>query len=1478
MSDKLNKLHAAIAEVKPDHADKIVNKYQNVMESLNFALTDSKSKAAKQAQDQIEKITDDIITDQFTSERQYLVDSLDQELTTIEEYFGGNENLEVNGELEQAFGFVESFFKNLSIDLSSASYLESYLAFPEKDRIPPSRLLQVFKEFSYFLDSNLLKSKLYENKYTLTSILNLLCKGYVEKAENKISVLLNELDNLREMEKFSVELGIAEIDVSAIGNFFNLLDKENIPKDKIKLYVNTFKSNGQFQKLRKDLSVAELMVVLADMVVLMNQGPNSKNLVSANLDLKARIYGERTKLKKMLERHSKAAENLNAKLESTTDQKEIAKYKYQLSVVYKKLNDAQRDLILNGVKHAMVVKLLPKLKENKKVIDEIIYSNTAKGLADVIAKYKLPTNEELAKARLLEVNGMSLDSNVDSYSLVNEYSDVRALYFNMLRGYKPQGKEKEFAESHFSKQLEDQVKISNILLAEMKVEEDFFRSIYPKYKSIQEIPADAQGYTAGKVSNYILYLTKYYEVQGKILDLAGNLDLLEHVPAHVLEFSPMEFGKNNKIKQSQEVTEFTWGGKIKEIREEANEVKENLRDALTFVGSDNTVPDIDSISINPMQVEMLANEVSPVMDEFKTYLDPTLKHYSDLSKVQEGFQSGKEIRYKDFRQAFRTFEGCISAVGKSRNYLVKTQNELVAKRDQVPKELKNHPQLAKIRDEFYKTLILQVDWFLNDEKSPYSSKALASLENGLSNLKVAFDDFETKNILNIVAITAVIATSVFGGILIGGLVRAGAGLAMAGAVESGAIGANVAGFALGSAQLMGMSFGGVLFSRLGMMGTNAVGVSNYKVSWKAEDLSEDFILAFGMSLGIMGVARGIITSATRAANSTVPLLSNLGKGTLNKLTFLNKYTSPYRTWAAMKEKPAAATFVRVFGEEYAEELVETVGETVNPVLGFFLSVANSADGTNVDSSTARTKALEKIGVAKEAGKLVFKDSNARDFVADVKAKFGEEYFADLDVDYNLDGSVTFNSKGEKITVSPSNIGLAPDVEINRILGKLNLESDAQGNLDIRNTNNFAAFFASLDEQGFEYDYKDGKFLVKKLDFVREFKVDERVIQDFAKTYESMSANAEILSTVMDEVESTGTMSKGTWEKFVGAYQGLIASITLLAPNTAFASETELGVLDYLKNGYNWVLGSVLLAITSVIIFYGAKALGFVADKTTPIANLLMKNKFMKKKTQAIAKLRGIKGQHNGLGSNYYQKEIQTLPADVRTALDGKNITIEGIEFTATTYIQDLLDFVTSLQAQITTEFNRAPGLSPTAAKHLEEVNRLLTSAKSALDTILVEIRKPAGTRNIDLIVQNIQIVLTIRSELDALFNDQTPETYMDHVSEALKTMKPGQAFKGAATLAILFLILAQLKQCGIDGTGPGTSGGSDVPPVAPPTAPGGGGSGPVVAPPPAPSEGGGTVAPPPAPSGGGGTATPPVEGGGTPKPPAEAAEEEVLGN
>ncbi|MDX9970905.1 MAG: hypothetical protein RBS56_03275 [Candidatus Gracilibacteria bacterium] len=681
----------------------------------------------------------------------------------------------------------------------------------------------------------------------------------------------------------------------------------------------------------------------------------------------------------------------------------------QLSEKYLKLGkelsefEAKRNFVLNSEKFVSVQKkkealasVDKNLYEKKKEAFDVYYSMTyvLPVCDDVVQRYvaksevvKNKNHEEVSNV-INEIYGLSDSSALREFSVSEQLGEIlsisqlESVEINYLIsqnsigesmvGFEDSTKESQLKTSwglyldlgyvsesgakviyeDMSKKTNDLVELSGRLNEILNSDEylKLFEQI-SSYKDISEVPDDLKNEIGSKLGRYLLLAKNYREVQSKLLGIVYTDELLkkgvlsgEELKKHEKWVSDI---KNNDFQASEKI------GIVNSFLNISAPQEENLDDkALTGVN--------DKLIAGLFEKEV--SDFSSRTDHLvsmQSVIESEQKEMSKLSTIEE------MIQYNFPRRLTNSMNEMADSMERFRGSLEDTKARLEDFKKNPDTMLEKYNMRPEFKDAFLRRIDLivgNIDEYLNSEKSPVNKEKIKILRDTSANILDNYNKNLDAKFNENVAQAIILVTAVAGGVAF-----AGAGNAIFGAARVSmsklltSTAANAAFTATEFATTTAlMSAGGVIGSRVAMVGTNFAGLTNYDMNkvFDPQAMGKEFLVGWGISVAAIG--------AGRVLGGTFSKFASASKSLTEADTILLRETL---------ESGAEKSIIKEIAEETGEEVAEDVVEKVGNKFGGFGNVASFLLSTAFATSLNRRSLITQG----KNGELIYDAKSPQEF-------------------------------------------------------------------------------------------------------------------------------------------------------------------------------------------------------------------------------------------------------------------------------------------------------------------------------------------------------------------------------------------------------------------------------------------------------------------------------------------------------------------
>ncbi len=1263
-------------------------------------------------------------------------------------------------EAQNNFKEIDKFFASLGLYFEHADqYIEAFMQLDQDKRPSIDHLVFRLKSLRSQANADYLVAELHASDYELKAAVGLYCNGYVADAEQALYAIQEKIDSRKVVEKFHEKLGMKDLPIFATVKILDAFNSAGIATEEaIKLVEKVRELSPTEYASLSTLPVEKFASFVVFASLKYREGKKlDKDYVKAVLHIEAVCASKRNDLELKIDRNEDKLGKYFAELQDYRESHPDVMMDEGLSIIERNiatvkanLEKERRDLLLVNAKYDASVAYLQKDGVNpgtaKAKIDKFLSIKSIASLRELNREEKIEDSPFILMAESMDVKGdiATMDYEVADWRRNNP--QVRAIYNGFMKsGHLTPGREAVLMEE-LTYNLQQIAVVNNRLVEVVDREYGFFEELGKKYGSISDVPESDRSRVALRLQGLMHVLNEYYGLQGRLLGINTTLDLMKVDKSEwgivassyqkvdgqlvqVLTFpgTEMETGKEPKSLEKPEMQ--GWFDQDS-IRAEADGTSASMTKVAKFLGEENfKARDLDMVSASPIHVALLQKETAPFIEGFKQPFENVLaetQSINNIGKLFQNFQDNPEAfkrmgwtLHTVFKEGLKRFDTFISAVESARSHLESVRGDLV--RALLDDSIyKTHPQLKPLREKLFTNAIAQLDELLTNEQSPMSRTTYLKVIQARSDLKEQYDEYVEKEFWQIVAVVAIVAVAV--GV---GLATAGAGTALGGALfgtvtEAGvytagmfAVGATTAKVGTGLLAMGGMALGATYGERFGMEMTDAFGLTEFGkqglIRYDSASIWKDFKFNFLLSLGAVSLAKLTVMSV-RFGQTLDPFkwtrLNMASHSAADHLAVLNRIASPHLWFArgsgVSLPKSLAGNFSLRWGRETAQEELETfVGmASGNPIVEFFVAVAASMDGINVDLNT-KALGAEAVGIVIENGRYAYTAGDPEVFIAKLNETFGPGKFTAI---INDDNSITLtfeqNGKTASIDVAPA-LKASPDVEVAHIEGVKVVD----GQMYHTHPEARAQIIANLKAKGFVVKVEaDGT--------IRTVKGFELTIKNGALDMEAELTTEQVQASpaykwfmsMVEKIESPEIRAKlGSFIFNMSKINAALCAsiVTLLNPSTVLAVTNEGGsetmaMLEALKSVPGWLVGAVDLALFLYIINVGFGKVGKpLLDWTGQAAKLFANSRYASRKSGAVQS---------------FQVTAQKLGSTQANLLGGLDLTLPALDAAKSQEIREfingaLLTYITSLDAGRTTKLNQVQGLNPVHAKQIEKLNK-----------------------------------------------------------------------------------------------------------------------------------------------------------------------------
>ncbi|MFC1615825.1 hypothetical protein ACFL21_01680 [Patescibacteria group bacterium] len=602
----------------------------------------------------------------------------------------------------------------------------------------------------------------------------------------------------------------------------------------------------------------------------------------------------------------------------------------------------------------------------------------------------------------------------------------------------------------------------------------FQKDIYSLIYSVKGWGTEDENYSklVEDFNNDLVFLDDYRETHENFLKM---MDFIATMGGYYDVFK--EFGLDREEIEN----------KIEKAKKRREEIADGLGDNITVSKRFQEEP----MYGNPYQERLIDQQFKETDEWVEAFGNGYGNHLKPIQQLQSNFEAHTNITkesgqrqaditmgstYDLFEDGFEAFDGLIDYLEDTVRPRLKIERSNLSKMMDDDSMFEDNPDLQKLWKYKLQQKIDYLDFFLNDDESPFGKAHISDLERAEGKFRDSHEKYDsemTNQILTNIIITA-IATGA--AVLTGGA----ATWALTSAGFMGA-GAGVAANVVSTVVVTGVTAGASTMGNIGgMLVTDHLGYSNFAergeidkaLEW--DNLKDAYLQNFLISLGavvgaqtIGGIARmsgsarllGILGKAGKikglgnvskligkAGSGGVKALNYLGRTGVRGMELLKPFVGPGGTGfdslatAGAKSilvKAATKTVVgKVAGSicsEFVEEMVEQnldkavtyfstemgfseeTSKFFGGMAGFTAAVVNSADGVNVSSDFSKVGFdARSLGVnLNPEGDFTFKAKTPQEFAAKVEKEIG----ADTKITIQSNGDVSVDVIGSNLTQS-----------------------------------------------------------------------------------------------------------------------------------------------------------------------------------------------------------------------------------------------------------------------------------------------------------------------------------------------------------------------------------------------------------------------------------------------------------------------------
>ncbi|MBT7736218.1 hypothetical protein HN709_00875 [Candidatus Peregrinibacteria bacterium] len=854
------------------------------------------------------------------------------------------------------------------------------------------------------------------------------------------------------------------------------------------------------------------------------------------------------------------------------------------------------------------------------------------------------------------------------------------------------------------RQADDSLHIFHYMSARVAREHKYFDELNDNYGNIENVPETEKQKVAAHLATYMMLLEDHYDSMAKIVGTLSLIKLLGvgayDLPKSVLPdfhvflkgldagqvYAPE--GDANADEQSEPIdVEPLWFPMPKKGLEIQRplwpSVKEDGSNAIdgvmamfetsgedgynelmavaNFLGATEYKPqDFEAASVTNLHLAYLSKEINPFnADEL---MGPVVGAFEGMGEVND--ELAEYMKDPSFIDTFTGSEHdlwlkvnakivpVLNAIDSARSIVRNDKSRFEAMLEDVPEGYKDNPRLLAIRNKALEDLIDMCDSLLTSYDSPISDVSRRKITNAQEQIYNYFID-RAWGLLKAVGATIVV---------IGSAVALAVGFAPAGSTFGAGIAALTPGVVAGgtaakiitfTSTMAFVSAGGVVGSRIGLMGTNALGLTDMSMEqiWDVDAMKTDFLWGFALSmvacgsarLLMMGLHKGALPIGTAGRTGIFARMSpDKCRWLLGKMEFVNILASPDK-W--LKGGRPGAGYLKHWGVEFAQESLETGVQTSTDIAtrvaglnamgplgqfaGFIVAFASSADGINPYVSTkvtAKTIAFaEELGLTLENGNIAYMES-----ISDLSAKF-KSVFPGLDFTFEVNAEGVVSVKGIdpqgnslKLDVHPSgnsspditigrmkeSLGLeqSPDVTIGNMEGSLGLEQSLGASFKLSDPSKTFSLIAQLRSKGFVLlPGQDNSFIAKAGDYEIRVVVDPEVIESVAKFEGQLDTAFSEVNAELEAALANPNLTDMEMAALEIKWTGRILGVLALAPTSALAK----GAPSFLTSPVEWAehyTGELFAGVSEGIFVVGDAVIpGVLIFKTLFFAGKLAVN-------------------------------------------------------------------------------------------------------------------------------------------------------------------------------------------------------------------------------------------------------------------------------
>ena len=1007
-----------------------------------------------------------------------------------------------------------SYFEGNGLPINISDNVKTYLSLPQDKRIPlekiNSSMEAIFKDARAFMPRN----EITNNKNTFYTIFNHLSWGNTDGAKKETQNLNDYMDFFKQCENVRQKTGL-KISNEELNGMMSVLVKTGVDKKKAGEFIvkNTEKlkkmDEKSFNELTQNLDKKSLSRFLLTAVVSVNEGKTADALggikmtmiiESTTLKSQREIMGRVQKVEGYLKQEVADLQKYQEKNPKVAMDEKVAGFQKEIAESIYSLESGKKDIVLNDAKKSLANAYLgmkgakPSGKDAENTINAILNAKDSQELerlaVDKCGFAKIPQLDILRSAEL-KVGMAKQEFDVKEWYAKNPNIDGDIKLHAVLENFYKTGELTPNGKSVFKEQLEYQGKaLKGLINDNLENEKDgalYLTEIRGKPAlDISHIPPENLEAVSGRLTGYMSLLKTLHTANAKYVGNQESLLLL--------------YPGNKEIQNE-----------IKSARERGEYLAKKFKDVAKFMGiskpfdlyEEDTKLETDKLVESPLFGPLIQKETSPYVRKMGSHMDNVWGNSWFLKNFEKRFQKKIAAQAEqNSRMVTYRFNEEIGFSIKLAGSIEAARNEAINIRKRIEQSI-NDPSIIKgmpksmvlQREKYLRNMLKNFDDAINNPKSPISLAQIESIHKFTDGLKEARDKYIREGFWKGIAMAAIMAAGIFAAV--GGGMAAGAlgaklfGTAASGSFVSGSIsvGAGVSKFAVGTMAMTGVAGGSVIGSRAVMNGLDMAGLVDFggaEKIWNPTDMADDFSLSFATSLLAVGTAKTAIgalqkISTSQYAKFRFPGLVNFSQNALGKMEIVSKLASPSGWFQSGKANSRTlAQHLRTQTTiEAGEEGVENAAGKIHPALEFLASVANSADGVNVNLSMHGIKAA-RVGLTIEGNKMVYKTATPQEFIANLNSELEASPNMRYETKVNPDGSVTvflmkmgvdpktgqqINKTFSEVNIAPAqdSKNLTPEAEIARIPG---LKTIPSGQLVVMNDSEYPSVLKSLKDKGF----------------------------------------------------------------------------------------------------------------------------------------------------------------------------------------------------------------------------------------------------------------------------------------------------------------------------------------------------------------------------------------------------------------------------